>query len=162
MDLQSIVTPLIALLVIGVLAARQLRWRDFDPARVLRLPIVLGGIGLITLADQHGATVTSIDAVLLAVELLLSIGIGAAMGRLTTFRAAPDGSGAIQSRTGWAGASLWAVLIAVRVGFDVLGSALGAHLLTQTGVILVLLAASRATAALVIRAREPHRVLLSA
>jgi hypothetical protein len=162
MDLQSIVTPLIALLVIGVLVARQLRWRDFDPARVLRLPIVLGGVGLISLANLHGAVVTTADATLLGVELLLSVGVGAAMGALAMFRADPNGSGAIQTRTGWAGASLWAVLIAVRIGFDVIGSALGAHLLTQTGVILVLLAASRATAALVIRAREPHRALQSA
>jgi hypothetical protein len=162
MDLQSIVTPLIALIVIGVVVARQLRWRDFDPARVLRLPIVLGGVGLVMLADQHGAVVTTVDATLLVVELLMSIGIGAAMGRLALFRADPNGSGAIQSRTGWTGASLWAVLIAVRIGFDVVGSALGAQLLTRTGVILVLLAASRATAALVIRIREPHRLVRSA
>lgn len=162
MDLHSIVTPLIALAVIGLLIWRQLRWRDFDPARVLRLPIVLGAIGLLELANLHGAIVTAIDGTLLAIELLMSIGIGAAMGRLAVFRSAPNGSGALQTRTGWVGASLWIVLIAVRIGFDVLGSSLGAHLLTQTGVILVLLAASRATAALVIRAREPHRLVQSA
>jgi hypothetical protein len=162
MHIESVLTPLIALAVIGLLVWRQLRWRSFDPARALRLPIVLGGVGLLQLANLHGAVVTTVDASLLAIELLLSVGIGAAMGRLAAFRSAPDGSGALQTRSGWLGASLWAVLIAVRIGFDVVGASLGAHLLTQTGVILVLLAASRATAALVTRAREPHRLARSA
>lgn len=162
MPLESIVTPLIALAVIALLVVRQLRWRAFDPTRALRLPIVLGAIGLLNLAGLKGATVTALDGTLFAVELLLSVGIGAAMGRLAVFRSAPDGSGALQTRTGWVGAALWAVLIAVRIGFDALGASLGAQLLTQTGVILVLLAASRATAALVTRAREPHRVVRSA
>lgn len=162
MDLQSFVTPLIALAVVGLLVYRQLRWRNFDPARAMRLPIILGAIGLLDLANLHGATVTALDGALLAIELLLSVGIGAAMGRLAAFRAAPEAPSVLQTRTGRVGASLWAVLIAVRIGFDALGSSLGAHLLTRTGVILVLLAASRATAAVVIRAREPHRLVRSA
>lgn len=162
MDIDTVADILIALAVIGLLVWRQLRWRTFDPARALRLPIVVGAIGLLNLANLHGVRVTALDAALLAGELLLSIGIGAAMGRLATFRMAPDGSGSLQTRTGWAGAALWAVLIAVRIGFDAVGGALGAHLLTRTGIILVLLGASRATAALVTRAREPRRALQSA
>jgi len=162
MSIQSLAEILLAVAIVALLAYRQLRWRDFDPARVLRLPIVLGGIGLVSLAGTKGATVTAVDATLLAVELLLSVGIGAIMGRLTVFRPDPDGSGALQTRTGWWGASLWLALIAVRIAFDVVGAGLGAHLLTQTGVILVLVAASRATAALVVRAREPHRLVRSA
>lgn len=158
MHIESILTPLIALAVVGLMVYRQLRWRAFTPAGALRLPIVLGAIGILNLAGLKGVTVTSLDGTLFAIELLVSIGIGAAMGRLSVFRGAPDGSGALQTRTGWIGAALWVVLIAVRIGFDVVGASLGAHLLTQTGVILVLLAASRATAALVTRAREPHRV----
>lgn len=162
MHLESILTPLIALAVIGLLVFRQLRWRSFNPANALRLPIILGAVGVLDLAGLKGVTVTATDGTLFAVELLISVGIGAAMGRLAVFRSAPDGSGALQTRTGWSGAALWAVLIAVRIGFDLLGASLGAHLLTQTGVILVLLAASRATAALVTRTREPRRLLRSA
>ncbi len=162
MHLESILTPLIALAVIGLLVYRQLRWRAFNPASALRLPIILGAVGVLNLTGLKGVVVTSLDATLFVVELLLSIGIGAAMGRLSVFRSAPDGSGVLQTRTGWIGAALWAVLIAVRIGFDVVGASLGAHLITRTGVILVLLAASRATAALVTRAREPHRALQSA
>lgn len=162
MSIQSIAEALLALAVIGLLIHRQLRWRDFDAARILRMPIVLGGIGLVSLANLRGATVTATDGALLVVELLTSVGIGALMGRLSVFRPDPSGNGMLQTRTGWAGASLWIALIAVRIAFDAVGAALGAHLLTQTGVILVLVAASRATAALVTRAREPRRTLQSA
>jgi hypothetical protein len=162
MSIQSIAEVLLALVVVGLLIYRQLRWRDFDPARVFRLPIVLGAIGLISLANLKGATITEVDAGLLVVELLLSVGIGALMGRLAVFRPDPSGNGMLQTRTGWAGASLWIALIAVRIAFDAVGASMGAHLLTQTGVILVLVAVSRATAAFVTRAREPRRALESA
>jgi hypothetical protein len=160
MTVQSIATVLIALAVIGLLMARQLRWRTFDPARVLRMPIVLGAIGLIELANLHGVRLTAIDATMFGIEVLLSVGIGALMGRLTVFRTGPDGT--LQVRGGWIGAALWVGLIAVRVAFDALGGLLGAHLLTQTGVILLLIAVSRGTAALIIRAREPQAALTSA
>ena len=162
MSINSFATALLALAVIGLLMARQLRWRAFDPARALRLPVVLAAIGLVDLANLHGARLTAVDGTLLGFELLLSVGIGAVMGRIAAFRAAPDGSGALQVRGGWLGASMWLGLIAVRIGFDALGASFGAHLLTQTGVILVLIAASRGTAALVTRAREPQQALRSA
>jgi hypothetical protein len=160
MTVQSLATVLIALAIVGLLIARQLRWRTFDPARVLRLPIVLGAIGLVELTTVHGVRVTTIDATTVGIELLLSVGIGALMGRFTVFRPGPDG--ALQTRGGWPGAALWIGLVAVRVAFDALGAALGAHLLTQTGMILLLIAVSRGTAALVIRAREPRAALGSA
>ena len=162
MNIESILTPLIALAVVVLLISRQLRWRAFNPANAMRLPIILGAIGILNLVNLKGVTVSALDGTLFAVELLMSVGIGAVMGRLSVFRPAPDGSGTLETRTGWVGAAMWAVLIGVRIAFDAIGSSLGSHLLTQTGVILVLLAASRATAALVTRAREPHRVLQSA
>lgn len=160
MTVQSLATVLVALAIIGLLIARQLRWRTFDPARVLRMPIVLGAIGLLELANVHGVRLTTIDATMVGIELLLSVGIGALMGRLTVFRAGPDG--ALQTRGGWTGAALWIGLVAVRIAFDALGATLGAHLLTQTGMILLLIAVSRGIAALVIRAREPRAALGSA
>ena len=80
-------------------------------------------------------------------------------GAVTRFRTVttPDGRGrTLQSRTGWAGAVLWVVLIAARVGLDVLGGHLGAHLLTATGTILLVLALNRAARALVIDQRIPR------
>lgn len=162
MDSTTVTTALVAVAVIGLLVLRQLRWRVLDPAGALRLPVVLAAIGVLQLAQLRSARITAVDAAFLAIELLLSVGIGAAMGRLAAFRTAPDGSGRTQVRGGPLAASLWIVLIGVRLGFDALGGVLGAHLLTQTGVILILIAASRATSALVVRTREPRSALQSA
>ncbi|WP_286345913.1 hypothetical protein [Frondihabitans sucicola] len=44
----------------------------------------------------------------------------------------------------------------VRVGLDVVGGMMGAHLLTATGVILLTVAASRAASALMMDGRMPQ------
>lgn len=154
MTVQSIAEILLAVAALALIVARQVRWRAFDPARAMRVPVVLAAIGLLNLVNGHGGALTSTDVALLGAELVLSVGVGAAMGRMTAFRRSAEG--VLQSRTGWAGASLWLVLIAVRIGMDVAGAALGSHVVTTTGVILLLIAASRATSALVARARAPR------
>lgn len=156
MTLQNIAEIVLALAVVGLLIFRQLRWRTFDTARAARLPIVLAAIGVFSLARTSGPALTGTDAGLLAAELAISVGIGALMGRLAAFRPDPAGTGRLQTRTGWAGASLWFVLIAVRIAFDAFATTLGSHVLTETGVILLMVAASRGTAALITRAREPQ------
>ena len=120
--------------------------------------IGLDVVGVVVLA-QTKATVTTTDVVFLAVEALITVGVGLTMGRITRFRTVgtPDSKGrTMQSRTGGLGAGLWIVLIVVRVGLDVLGGHLGAHLLTSTGTILLVLALNRAARALVIDQRIPR------
>ena len=156
MSLQLLTGVLLGLLLVGLLMARQLRWRTFDPSRVFRLPVVLGAIGLIDLVRHPGATVSAVDAAFLLLELVLAAAVGAAMGRLTVFRADPGVAGRLQSRTGRPGAALWLVLIAVRVGVDLLAEQFGSHLLAATGVILVVIAVSRAVSATVARVRAPR------
>ncbi|PZE37649.1 hypothetical protein DEJ31_05765 [Curtobacterium sp. MCPF17_031] len=105
------------------------------------------------------ADAASQDVVFLGIEALLSVGIGLAMGGRTRFRTVgtPDGKGrTMQSRTGWVGAGLWIALIVVRIGLDVVGAHLGAHLPTSTGVILLMLAVNRAAPALVVDQRLQH------
>lgn len=158
MTVQTLSNILIALAVVGLLMYRQLRWRAFDPARALKLPIILGAIGVVLLAQGGAGSVTTVDVTFLVIELLLSVGVGAAMGALTSFRAATEAPHALEVRTGGWGASLWFVLIAARVGLDLLAGSLGGHLITQTGVILLLLGVSRACSALVVRSRVPAAV----
>jgi len=156
---QTILNIIIALGIVGLLVFRQLRWRQFDPARALRLPVILTAIGIVLLARSGISTVSTVDVTFLVIELVLSVGIGAAMGRLTMFR---DGAGSghpREIRTGGWGASLWIVLIGARVGLDLLAGSLGGHLITQTGAILLLLGVSRATSALVVRGRLSRRVV---
>lgn len=157
---QLIANAVIGLVLVGFLAYRQATWRAFDPARVWRTPLVLGVVGVVVLA-QSSAAVTSLDVLLLGVEALLAVAVGLAMGTMTRFRTAPtpdDHGRTLQSRTGWAGAGLWLLMIAVRVGLDVVGGHLGAHLLTSTGAILLVLALNRAARALVVDQRMPRGV----
>jgi hypothetical protein len=161
MSVQLIANVVIGLALVGFLAYRQMTWQYVDPTRIWRLPIVMGIIGVVMLANtKGGATVTSTDVVFLGIEVLISVGIGLTMGRITTFRTAPqaDGRGrTLQTRTGALGGVLWLVLIVVRVGLDLAGTQLGAHLLTSTGTILLMVAVNRAARALVVDQRIPGR-----
>lgn len=163
MTMQMLAIAVLALAVVALLIQRQLRWTRFEAARALRLPVVLGVLGLVEVATavQTGPP-TPTDLVLLAAELAVALSVGAGMGRLTVFRPSPSAMGAWQTRTGWLGAGLWLVLVAVRVGISAVGPELGAHVATTSGVLLLLLAGTRGTAALVARSRAPQAALLSA
>jgi len=158
MSTRDLVDIVIGLGLVGFIAYRQMTWRFVDQANVWRMPIVLSIIGLVTLVNG-AARVTPTDVVFLGIEALISVGVGLSMGRLTMFRVAttagPKGQ-TIQARTGGWGACLWVVLIAVRIGLDVLGAHLGAELLTSTGTILLMLAVNRAARAAVIDQRLPR------
>lgn len=159
MSVQLLANIVIGVALVGFLAYRQATWRYLDPARVWRAPLVMAVIGVVMLS-RTGGTITTSDIVFLGIEALVGIAIGMTMGRITAFRTAatPDDKGrTLQSRTGWLGATLWVVLIAVRIGLDVLGGHLGAHLLTSTGAIVLLLAVNRAARALVLDQRIPGR-----
>lgn len=159
MSVQLIANVVIGLALVGFLAYRQMTWQSVDPARIWRLPVILGIVGVVLMANEK-TTVTSTDVVFLGIEVLLSVAIGLTMGAITTFRSmpTPDQRGrTLQTRTGWLGGVLWIVLIAVRIGLDVAGAHLGAHLLTSTGTILLMVAVNRAARALVVDQRIPGR-----
>lgn len=158
MSVQLLANVLLGVALVGFLGYRQATWQYLDPARIWRTPMIMAIVGVVVLA-QTSATVTTTDVVFLGIEALVTIGVGLTMGTITRFRtvATPDRKGrTVQSRTGWLGASLWIVLIVVRIGLDVLGGHLGAHLLTSTGTILLVLALNRAARALVIDQRIPR------
>ncbi|MGW8430211.1 hypothetical protein ACWGJ9_03715 [Curtobacterium citreum] len=158
MSVQLLANIVIGLALVGFLAYRQATWQYLDPARVWRTPLVLGVVGIVVLA-QSAAAVTTLDVLFLSIEALVSVAAGLAMGGMTRFRTAAvadDEGRTLQARTGWAGAGLWLLLIVVRVGLDVLGGHLGAHLLTSTGAILLVLALNRAARALVVDQRIPR------
>lgn len=160
MTIQLLTNVVIGVALVGFLAFRQLRWSGIDRSSIWRLPIVLGIIGVINIGSMSKGTVVGpTDITFIGIELAIAVVIGLMMGRLTTFRTAarPDSKGrTIEGRAGVGGAVLWVVLIGVRVGLDVLGGVMGAHLLTATGVILLTVAVSRAASALVIDAKLPQ------
>jgi hypothetical protein len=157
---QLLENVVIGLALISFLVYRQLRWSGIDRSSIWRLPIILGIIGIINLGSISKTTsVGAIDITFIGIELVVAVVVGLLMGSLTEFRTAarPDSKGrTIEARSGGAGAALWVVLIVVRVGLDVAGGFMGAHLLTATGVILLTVAVSRAASALVIDAKLPQ------
>ncbi|MFT4294539.1 MAG: hypothetical protein QM582_03905 [Micropruina sp.] len=136
----------LGLLILVWVGYRQTTWRVVDGARMWRLPLILGLVGIASLIGAR-ASFGGIDVAALAIEIAVSAATGAWMGALAKFRplaASNDHSGARwETRTGWWGLALWLLVVAVRVGIDVVAVQLGAQLVTSTGVILLLLGANR-------------------
>lgn len=155
---QNLISLLVGLALFVWIIGKQLTWQPVQPARMLRMPLILAAVGLVSLAQAHASGPTVVDAAAIAVELMMSLGFGALMGRLSVLRVADgtrrsDRSVAWETRTGWIGAALWIVLIAVRIGTEVGAAELGAHLAASTGVLLLVVAANRAARGLVILAQ---------
>jgi len=154
MSLQMLGNALLALALIGWIGYRQTTWRPLAIATMWRTPLIMGVIGIALLSRTTSpAALTPLDLGVLVCELIISLGIGAWMGRLAHFRplATPrpvgrDGKtfATFESRTGAWGLVLWFVVLGVRVGIDALASWGGSHVAMSTGVILLMLAANRA------------------
>jgi len=164
MNLQQYLPYLLIVLGLARVVWAQFTWRRMREGRVWILPGILLVVGLVFFRSETTA-ITPLELGLLAIEALLSIGTGLAMGRLARFRtaevqadaapAAPAGrtEKGIESRTGWLGLALWLVVIAIRVGFAFWGHAIGATALESTGAIVLLLGLNRAARALVLDLR---------
>jgi hypothetical protein len=178
MSTETLTSILIGVLLLGWISYRQLTWTPVVPERMWRMPVILGIIGVITLVQSNAfARVTGMDLGALAIELVISIGLGVAMGALAHFRpmsddsrtayaaknaARPRGSlPALETRNGWFGMALWLVLIAVRVGGEFWAHATGSTLLTSTGLILLTVAVNRAVRILVITQRAANHPALA-
>ena len=113
---------LVALLVVWVLY-RQVTGRFVrSGGAALRLPLVLSAIGLLSLVQGHPA-VTALGVALVAVELLVTAGLGIARGAAVRLEVR---EGWLYQRGGAPVLVLWLLTIAVRAGMAVLAGALGA------------------------------------
>ncbi|MEO7014990.1 MAG: hypothetical protein ABI130_12550 [Leifsonia sp.] len=162
MTIQTIGNVLLILVLIGWIGYRQMTWRPVSISRMWRLPAVMGLVGAILLMQTvKPTTLTTLDVSVLAVELVISLAIGAWMGAIAQFRALPEpidlgrdrGLAQYESRTGAWGLALWVLVIAVRTGIDVIAGMAGSHLAASTGVILLMLAANRAARTVVFASR---------
>ncbi|WP_433305468.1 hypothetical protein ACQP2F_18160 [Actinoplanes sp. CA-030573] len=152
---------LIATLVVAYLCSRQLTWRPVDPARMWKLPLILGVLGVVALSRQTGA-LHPVDVVILGLSAAFALVSGALMGRIARFRPSPADPRLTESRTGPFGIAIWAGLIAVRIALDVAGHRMGSDLALSAGSILLVLALNRAASAFVVSARQPRRSLAMA
>jgi hypothetical protein len=145
----------IGLGLIAYICSRQLSWRAVDPARMWKLPLVLGAVGIVALAKQT-TTIHPADVLILTLSAAFALASGVVMGRIAQFRPAPADPGMIESRTGRLGVGIWIGLVAVRVTLDVVGHRMGSAVAVSTGSILLFLALNRAASAFVISARQPR------
>jgi hypothetical protein len=178
-NLQYALDAVLGLAAIAWICYRQMTWRVVDPARMWRGPLIFAIVGAgIIVTGPRTVTLNASEIALLAVELVVSLGIGAAMGAIAHFRRiAPERAAAYyarravsrrggdagpveyESRTSWVGLLLWVALIAVRVGLAALTShSMGTESTAMTGVIFLVLAANRAARVAVLAFRlEQHR-----
>jgi hypothetical protein len=170
MTLQTLANAALVLLLVGWIGARQLTWRPVTVSRMWRMPLVLGAIGVLQLVDvSHGRPLSGLDIAVLLIELVVSLGVGSAMGLLARFRVATaaertnvSAPAEFESRTGWLGLGLWVVFIAVRVGIDLWAGSAGSVVATATGVIFVMIAANRAARTAVFSLRIARMVPVAA
>jgi len=155
MSVPALSQLVLGVLLVGWIASRQLAWRPLDPRRSWTMPIVLAGAGLVVLASSAPAAVRPVDLGFLALELAVSVAIGAVMGAIAVFRDADRG---LETRTGWLGLVLWIVLIAARVGLGFWGAAAGAELAESAGVILLVVGVNRVVRLLVVLGRARRRL----
>jgi len=170
-------------LVLGVallcwIGYRQLTWTAVAPERMWRMPAILAIVGVVTLFQSGaGDTISGGDLGVLAIETVVSLGLGAVMGLMAHFRPIGEQTLAafhakdrgrsltvptIETRTGWAGLALWLVLIAVRIGGEAYAHATHSTLLMSTGVILLTVALNRAIRIVVITQRAARFVPVAA
>jgi hypothetical protein len=169
MTLQVLSNALVIIVLVGVIGIRQLNWRPIVVSRMWRFPAILAIVGVFLLAQSSGKTVLKpIDITVLVIEIVLSLGIGALMGKIAQLRpiehpnTAAEHVATIESRTGWVGLCLWIALIVVRVGIDIFATQWGSQIATSTGVILILLAANRAARTGVFAYRIDRKVTVAA
>ncbi|GAB3799949.1 hypothetical protein GCM10028798_13740 [Humibacter antri] len=162
LSIQLLTNALIIVALVVWVGYRQLTWRAVDAGRMWRLPAILAIAGLATLGSMTNLkSLTGTDIAVLCGELVISLGLGAAMGAIARFRPlTADGVRlyreahandrrpsmslvTLETRTGWFGIALWIALIAVRIGIDALAGMAGSHLAASTGVILLMVAANR-------------------
>ena len=139
MTLSTILNALLLLALIVWLGYRQSTWRPIRSGRMWRMPILLGIAGVVVLA-QTVDRITTLDVIALTVEAAISLGVGAAMGRIARIRPIAQPSvrtegASLESRTGWWGMALWLIVIVSRVGIDLAAAANGAFV-AEYGVVL--------------------------
>ena len=140
------------LITVGILflIVRRFFWREIEPTKLLRLPLLMIGLGVAWMVWDvvSGATFDLISLGVVGFEAILVCGTGLAMGLMTQFRRS---SGHVSYRLLPTGGLLWLVFLAIRIGSFILADKLGFHLLDTTGAILVSFGINRLAAALVIR-----------
>lgn len=131
---------ILALGLVVMIIAQQLRGQRVRASRVIGLPLALTAFGLFTISRGTGH-VTGVDEAFLVVDVLLAVGIGLWQGRLIDLQRRADGHSWLQmTRPGlW----LWGALVATRVLVMLLAHAAGATFAASSAPLLLMLGLNR-------------------
>ncbi|MBK0331352.1 hypothetical protein I8D64_08045 [Brachybacterium sp. MASK1Z-5] len=161
---------LLAVAFILYSCVQQARWSPVHRGELWRTPAVLAVIGILMLRRSALESVTPQDVVLALLGGLAAFGVGMLTGRITELRPLSREARAAlerrrsrgrgrrstaplpsqESRAGWWGAALWAVVIGIRLGVEILAEHVGAEAVASAGGILLLVAAAEAGRALLV------------
>ena len=142
-----------ALVAVGILIliARQFIWRSAELHRMLRLPLIIVGAGIVyLLAELWGGFHWVPGDWFVLGELALVALTGTAMGFVTRFRPNQE---RLQYKLTAVGLWLWLAFVAIRIGSFWLASVFGANLGAVTGLILLSFGVNRLAAIVVVRRR---------
>lgn len=133
----------IGLAVIVLLVITRTRAQRVSAARLLILPTIVLVVGVATaLPSIAGAMPRPVDMVIIAVDAVLSLGLGFARGRSVLVDAR---DGAIWYRYGTTTVVLWAVSIVARFALGAVGAHVGGNELVTSASVLFMLGISLIT-----------------
>lgn len=152
MSIQTVLTILIGVAVLLFISFRQMRWQQ--PGRQLRMPLILGIVGVVEATSSWNnallSKVSALDFALIGAELCFAVLGGWLMGRLSEVATV---NGSTQTRLRPVGLAVWFGFIALRIGMATLGGFLGAALASNTAVILFMVAIVKGIQVLIVRER---------
>jgi hypothetical protein len=142
----SFLTVLVAIGIVGYVIWQQVTGASLRGKRVVVLPAILTGIGVLDLSSSK-SPVSALDIVLLVVSAAVAVAIGLALGAMTRLERR---DGHLWAQLPMRGLWLWGGLIVSRLVITGIAHASGAHLAAGTTAILLTLGLNRAAQALVI------------
>jgi hypothetical protein len=175
MTSQTLITLVVALLVLARVLWTQSSWRPLEPERAWRGPLLLAVLGAAGILSSDLGPLTPADLGVVLIEVAVSAAGGATMGTIATIRPLTEGTRArlahrrrppttpvlLETRTGAPGILLWIGLLAVRIGLSAYSHSHGLALASASGLIALLLATNRAARSTVLLARTGGLPVLS-
>jgi hypothetical protein len=145
----------VAILLIAFITYRQTRWQPVRVAKLLKMPLIFAVIAVVLLTQSvrqlpAGWHLDALDFGVIAFELVLGLGVGWWMGRLTQIRTS---DGVLSSRLGGAGVAVWLGFIALRIGLGIAASVMSAPLAALPATVIFVVVAIKIVQAVVIRGR---------
>jgi len=85
--IQTLANVVIGLGILAWILYRQFTWQIVSAARMWRLPLIMGAVGVIMLSSTKDVRqINTVDVATLIIEVVISLAIGALMGSLAVFR----------------------------------------------------------------------------